>query len=70
MNSTLVSASLFAAQRGELDLAVEENAEGLSGLSQRLHGYLQDRPPAEFEKLFYAETTSPNQLVETQVKHL
>lgn len=32
----------------------------------RLHGYLEDRPPAEFEQLFYAETTGANQLVEIQ----
>lgn len=34
--------------------------------TERFHGYLADRPPAEFEQLFYAETTSANQLVETQ----
>ena len=34
--------------------------------TERLHSYLADRPPAEFEDLFYAETTGANQLVEIQ----
>lgn len=31
--------------------------------TQRLHGYLGDVPPAEFEQAFYAGQTSHNQLV-------
>lgn len=31
--------------------------------TQRLHGYLGDIPPAEFEQTFYADQTTPTQLV-------
>jgi len=32
--------------------------------TQRLHGYLGDIPPAEFEQTFYADQTNTAQLVE------
>ena len=32
--------------------------------TQRLHGYLGDVPPAEFDAAFYAGITSANELVE------
>lgn len=32
--------------------------------TQRLHGYLGDVPPAEFEHTFYAGVTSAKELVE------
>ena len=31
--------------------------------TQRLHGYLGDVPPAEFEQAFYADQTDHTQLV-------
>ena len=34
--------------------------------TERLHGYLSDLPPVEFEGLFYAEPTSVTDLVESQ----
>ncbi len=33
--------------------------------TERLHGYLGDLPPAEFETLFYDDNTRPNELVES-----
>ena len=33
--------------------------------TERLHGYLGDRPPAQFETLFYDDNTRPNELVES-----
>lgn len=33
--------------------------------TERLHGYLGDRPPAEFEDLFYDDNIRPNELVES-----
>ncbi|PVE14404.1 IS3 family transposase, partial [Arthrobacter sp. Bz4] len=32
--------------------------------TQRLHGYLGDVPPAEFEQMFYADQTDHAQLAE------
>lgn len=33
--------------------------------TERLHGYLGDRPPAEFEALFYDDNTRSAELVES-----
>jgi len=33
--------------------------------TERLHGYLGDRPPAQFEALFYDDNIRPNELVES-----